>query len=568
MCMYCGADHVSELSDKYGLPQLGDPRFKASEIVLETVDADGSLQSAYEVTHDAVFEGSVGEGDRTDWVKLELDADAPASFLFRTDDDVDQFDFSIRNQDGNLIDFEIEQTAQGGIEINFDAVEDGPVFLEVSTEANGGSYQVTAAESASLPTFSATQIAYQLTNGYWQSNGYSRHRFNTNTNGDITVDITRLNADGKNLAKAALKVWENYSGLNFKFGNLGNAADIRFDDENSGAYAGYSAYGNTTVSSYINVSKSWVSYYGTNLGGYAYQTYLHEIGHALGLGHAGNYNGSANFQQNGAGSNHYMNDSWQMSVMSYFSQSENSSVDADFAYVVSPMVADIAAIRDLYSNVGHSFKSGNTKYDLHGANSPIQEAGLIKGGAPVAYTVVDTGGKDIFDFRASGADQRIDLRSGSHSDISGRDGNLSIAIGTIIEKARGGSGDDELTGNWANNVLAGNHGDDYLRGLRGEDKLRGGLGDDVIEGGRDNDIYNGGEGADRFVFNTGDGDDHVRRYQDGLDKFDLRGTSATEFADLTITDTGLHARVSVDDITIMVKKIEASLLDASDFIFS
>ena len=51
----------------------------------------------------------------------------------------------------------------------------------------------------------------------------------------------------------------------------------------------------------ITISSDWITTDGgandgkTGIDSYGYQTYIHEIGHALGLGHQGPYNGSASY---------------------------------------------------------------------------------------------------------------------------------------------------------------------------------------------------------------------------------------------------------------------------------
>ncbi len=76
-----------------------------------------------------------------------------------------------------------------------------------------------------------------------------------------------------------------------------------------------------------------------------------------------------------------------------------------------------------------------------------------------------------------------------------------------IEDIHGGSGNDTLTGDDADNfiyglggndTLNGGAGDDVLWGAGGADTLRGGAGDDVLRGGDGNDVFIGGEGADSF----------------------------------------------------------------------
>jgi Ca2+-binding RTX toxin-like protein len=69
-----------------------------------------------------------------------------------------------------------------------------------------------------------------------------------------------------------------------------------------------------------------------------------------------------------------------------------------------------------------------------------------------------------------------------------------------IENARGGSGNDVLTGNALANRLEGNSGADVLRGMDGNDVLLGGNGDDLLDGGFGWDWLDGGPGSDTADF--------------------------------------------------------------------
>jgi hypothetical protein len=77
---------------------------------------------------------------------------------------------------------------------------------------------------------------------------------------------------------------------------------------------------------------------------------------------------------------------------------------------------------------------------------------------------------------------------------SALDGGYSIANGTIIDNATGGSKDDILIGNEQGNDLTGNGGNDVLDGAAGDDELKGGAGNDTLFGGagrHDEAIYTG-----------------------------------------------------------------------------
>jgi serralysin len=185
-----------------------------------------------------------------------------------------------------------------------------------------------------------------------------------------------------------------------------------------------------------------------------------------------------------------------MTVMSYFSQSENTYINDTEAYTLTPMIADILAIAQMYGTV-NTLRTGNTIYG-EGTNAGSTYAIFTTENrdadetVTVSMTVVDSGGTDTFDFHSDTAAQRIDLRAGTTSDVYGDLGTVQIALGTVIENAFAGNGSDVVTGNDAANRILGNGGNDSLVGNGGNDTLLGGDGRDSLNGGDGNDSLVGG----------------------------------------------------------------------------
>jgi len=97
-----------------------------------------------------------------------------------------------------------------------------------------------------------------------------------------------------------------------------------------------------------------------------------------------------------------------------------------------------------------------------------------------------------------GRGAQVTLTADSSNIVAAVTAGLNEATRTVIEDAKGGSGNDTLLGNGGNNLLDGGNGNDALWGKAGNDTLLGGQGNDKLFGGLGNDTANGGEGNDRF----------------------------------------------------------------------
>jgi Ca2+-binding RTX toxin-like protein len=232
-----------------------------------------------------------------------------------------------------------------------------------------------------------------------------------------------------------------------------------FDDSQPGSYSASDVTsGGAITSSIVNVNAGW---YGgiDDVDSYTLQSFIHEIGHAIGLGHAGGYNGSAI-----AGvDNVYANDTWQMSVMSYMPQVYYG--DATYRFALTPMMADIMAVQEMYG--APTTRAGDTVYGFGSTAGSIYDFSTYSS-AP-ALTIYDSGGNDTLNASGYSQNQVIDLRPGDFSNIGGLTGNVGIYLTTVIEKAVGGSGNDTIIGNDANNTLTGGLGNDTINGGAGID---------------------------------------------------------------------------------------------------
>ena len=331
-------------------------------------------------------------------------------------------------------------------------------------------------------------IASYLTDGFYEwainndQDDYSGQRsFNVQAGGSLTADISSLTPAGQQLARWALEAWTNVSGIRFALVEDENA-NLTFDDDEEGAFA-YSTYSDSDqaviISSHVNVQI--LEGNPTGIDSDLFVTYIHEIGHALGLGHPGPYPKDTGpvFADHAM----FRHDSAQTTAMTYFYQDENPNTDASFAFPVTPMIADIIAIHRLYGTPA-SVNTGDTRYGPDSnADGYLSEffnkwtrGELMES---VALTLYDNGGNDTLDLSTDTSDQYVDLRPEGISNVYGLKGNLLIARDTLIENFNAGSGNDQIIGNATANHLVGGAGDDVLEGGAGADRLDGGAGSDT-----------------------------------------------------------------------------------------
>ena len=229
-----------------------------------------------------------------------------------------------------------------------------------------------------------------------------------------------------------------------------------------------------------------------SIGSYGFTTILHELGHALGLDHMGNYNGAGTWTPSS------FQDSRVLSLMSYFGPSggirSSEIMNADWTAAnghdyspQTPMLNDAMAIQAIYG-ISTTTRTGDTVYGF-GSNITGTAANLYDftlNSIPI-LTLFDSAGTDTLNVSGWSTPSYIYLEAGIYSSCNDMTNNIVIAYGCLIENAIGGSGNDVLTGNAAANWLEGGGGNDILDGGAGNDSLVGGLGYDTLTGGAGDD---------------------------------------------------------------------------------
>lgn len=540
MCTICS---VTQTFDPSRHPD-GDPDFA---VIQEGADASDWTDTTYTMAVGDTFEGTLTLNDY-DMVAITLTAGQSYEFTMggaaTGGGTLPDSHLTLYDGGGNYLTHNDDANGTYDSAIIYTATVTGTYYLLAEAfdpSTQGGTYTVGAETFVYVPPENGTldELADYLVSGYW--NGETR-QYDTSVSNEISVNITALTAEGQQLARWAFEAWEMVADLDF-VETTAAGADMIFDDNQSGAFASstWSGPDRNITTSEVNVDASWLTTYGTTIDSYSFSTYIHEIGHALGLGHQGPYNGNATFPTDAE----FLNDSYLLSVMSYFSQTDNTSVNASYAEPASAMMADIVAIQSIYGAAGAgSVTDGDTTYGVGSTLGNYLDAidGSVPGvyaGGPVAFTVYDYSGIDLADISLSTRDNLFDLRAEQFSSFGGLVDNVAIARGTVIENANMGSGNDTVIGNAVGNEINGGDGMDSISGFGGHDVINGDGGNDTLLGGWGFDTIDGGSGADSIS-----GEGNADSLSGGLGNDTLLGGAGT---DVLIGGDGNDSLMSGDD---------------------
>lgn len=573
-------------------------------IVNETSDAAGDASTGYSMSVGDTFAGNIDAAGDRDWVQVTLTAGHAYEITLNGVSLSDPY-LRLYDSAGNLVDFDDDSGFGLDSLLQFLTGSTGTYYIAAGAYGDfwAGTYEMTINEIAPPTPLDAidwggTVVPRTSVTVYFAHSG--------ETYDGVTSD--GWTASQKAGVMAALNDIAAKTGLTFT--KTTNAASATFKMVTT-------ADGGVNWAAYMNppnLPNPGVGVFNTanmdldNLipGSWDYSAIQHEAGHGLGMAHPHDTGGGSVIMEGVTSPfNSYGLHDLNQGVFTMMSYNDGYHsmfpVQTDYGSTVGPMAFDIALLQQKYGGpTALSFNNGNTFYDLPTANRV----------GTYFECIWDDGGKDTIRY-AGTANAIISLVAatldysptggGVVSHAAGIQGGYTIANGVVIENAKGGNGNDEVTGNGANNGLWGGNGrdsmnggngkdriygqggndtiygggaNDRLYGNKGKDTIDGGSGKDTIDGGEGNDILTGGGGLDVFTFSNNFGTDTITDFNwaNGNEDINLKAVSSiTGYNDLVnnhMSQVGMNTVIDAGGGNVLtILNTAMCALGADDFIF-
>lgn len=352
-----------------------------------------------------------------------------------------------------------------------------------------------------------------------------------------------LTSSQQDTVKQALDYISSVVGVTFT--EVSSGGDIQYGSNTQSNSSGYSRYPNQGSQVFLANNQSTFSGSWTP-GSYEWETVLHETGHALGLKHPGNYNAGG-----GGTPGPYLpasQDNRGNTIMSYHQPPNTTLIrqsNGMFSRTdINPdtyQKDDIAALQYLY---GSPQSSDATTYSW-------------SVGQAISETIWNNNSASAIDLSNQTLDNVVDLRAGKKSSIAVRNAYADMSI-TAAQYAKLTSGGKKLTSLLGVPTYTGKNNLTLAAGSH-IDNAVGGSGDDRFITNKDGDNIDGGDGNDKFFVTGGDdtiaggnGDDTLYILKKAGAKWTLSGDHST----LTETSTNTKTHVTTTLETLSLSGIE------------